>query len=234
MKTIGLLGGMSWESSAQYYNIINREVRAQLGGQHSAKSLLYSVDFHEIQELQHRDKWQELTDLLIGAAREVEAGGADLLLLCTNTMHKIAPEIQNAIGIPLIHIVDSTAKEIKRRNLGTVGLLGTRFTMEGEFYRERLRNIHQINSVIPEENERKTVHKIIYNELTRDQILEESRTAMVEIIGSLVENDAEGIILGCTELPLLIRPGDSPVPILDTTLIHAREAVAIAVEELFE
>jgi len=234
MKVIGLLGGMGWESSAEYYRIINREVRAQLGGQHSAECILYSLDFHEIKAMQHQNRWEDLTQILKEAAQNLQSAGADLLLLCTNTMHLVAPQVQQAIDIPLIHIVDTTARDIKRRNMKQVGLLGTRFTMEEEFYRSRLSEIHHISAIVPDKGQREIVHRIIYDELTNEEIREESRTQVVDIIESLVNEGGEGVILGCTELPMLIRSEDVSVPVLNTTLLHAQEAVAISIEELFE
>jgi aspartate racemase len=225
MKTIGLIGGMSWESSAEYYRIINETVKEKLGGLHSAKLILYSVDFEEIEKLQHAGQWKEATEFMVDAAKRVEGGGADFVLICTNTMHKMADEVQSHIDIPLLHIADATAETIEVHNLKTVGLLGTKFTMEEDFYKGRLKNKFGLNVLIPEADERTTVHTIIYNELCLGEIRESSQETMKEIIGHLVLRGAEGIILGCTEIPLLVKQKDSPVPIFDTTQIHAEAAV---------
>jgi aspartate racemase len=225
MKIIGLIGGMSWESSAEYYRIINETTKEKLGGLHSAKLILYSVDFEEIEKLQHAGQWKEATKFMIDAAKRVERGGADFVLICTNTMHKMADEVQSHIDIPLLHIADATAKKIEAHSLKTVGLLGTKFTMEEDFYKGRLKNKFGLNVLIPEADERMTVHNIIYNELCLGEIRESSRENMKEII---VLRGAEGIILGCTEIPLLVKQKDSPVPIFDTTQIHAEAAVELA------
>ncbi len=225
MKTIGLIGGMSWESSAEYYKIINETVKAKLGGLHSAHLLLYSVDFEEIETLQHAGDWQKATEFMIEAAKRVEKGGADFVLICTNTMHKMADEVQSSIGIPLLHIADAAASKITAQGLEKVGLLGTKFTMEEDFYKGRLKERYFIDVIIPEAEDRKTVHNIIYKELCLGEIRESSREKMKTIIETLVSKGAEGIILGCTEIPLLIEQKDSPVPIFDTTRIHAEAAV---------
>jgi aspartate racemase len=223
-----LIGGMSWESSAEYYRIINETTKEKLGGLHSAKLILYSVDFEEIEKLQHAGQWKEATKFMIDAAKRVERGGADFVLICTNTMHKMADEVQSHIDIPLLHIADATAKKIEAHSLKTVGLLGTKFTMEEDFYKGRLKNKFGLNVLIPEADERMTVHNIIYNELCLGEIRESSRENMKEIIDHLVLRGAEGIILGCTEIPLLVKQKDSPVPIFDTTQIHAEAAVELA------
>ncbi|UCF06173.1 MAG: aspartate/glutamate racemase family protein [bacterium] len=228
MKVIGLLGGMSWESTLTYYRIINEGVRARLGGSHSAECVIYSVDFEPVEQLQHEGRWDELTEVLIRCAQRIEAGGAQLLLICTNTMHRMADEVEAAITIPLIHIVDATAEEIVRAGIGTVGLLGTRFTMEEDFYRERLRLGFGINVVIPGEEDRETVHGVIYEELVRGRIEERSRLEFTRVIESLADRGAGGIVLGCTEIPLLVGPDDTDVPLFDTTRIHATAAVAAA------
>jgi aspartate racemase len=225
MKTIGLLGGMSWESSIEYYRIINETVKERLGGLHSAKSLMYSVDFAEIEKLQHAGDWEALTQAMIDAAKKVEKGGADLLVICTNTMHKMAPEVSAAIDIPLLHIADATASVIKAQHLLTVGLLGTRFTMEGEFYRGKLEKDHGLKVLIPDNKGRESVHRIIYDELVKGVIREESRKAYLDVIADLETRGAEGVILGCTEIPLLVKQEDVSIPIFDTTTIHAQAAV---------
>ena len=228
MKTIGLIGGMSPESTVPYYRTINDEVRRRLGGLHSAKILLCSVDFQEIESLQQSGKWDEAGALLSGTARALESAGADFLVLCTNTMHKVAPAIEEAVRIPLLHIADPTAAAIRRAGLSRIGLLGTRFTMEEEFYRERLRGRHGLEVLIPEETERETVHRVIFDELCHGVTDDASRSKYRKVIEGLVARGAEGVILGCTEISLLIGPGDSPVPLFDTTEIHARAAVETA------
>ncbi|KYK34465.1 MAG: aspartate racemase [Theionarchaea archaeon DG-70-1] len=230
MKTIGLIGGMSWESSAEYYKIINETVKEKLGGLHSAKLLLYSVDFEEIEKLQHTGKWRKATEFMVDAAQRVERGGADFVVICTNTMHKMADDVQSCIGIPLLHIADAVAERITAQELKRIGLLGTRFTMEEEFYKQRLKEKVGLDVVIPEEDERAIVHDIIYSELCLGEIKESSREKMKKIIEHLVSEGAEGIILGCTEIPLLIKQKDSPVPIFDTTFIHAQAAVELALK----
>ena len=230
MKTIGLVGGMSWESTLEYYRIINERTKERLGGFHSAKVVLYSVDFHEVETWQHQGKWQELTDLMIDAARRVERAGADLLVICTNTMHKMADDVQGSIRIPLLHIVDVTAAEIKRRSIAKVGLLGTRFTMEQDFYKERLSRDHGPEVIIPDEKERKLIHGILYNELCLGEIRDASRDVFQKIIAGLVSRGARGIVLGCTEIPLLVNQKDYDIPLFDTTTIHACAAVDKALE----
>lgn len=230
MKTIGLIGGMSWESSIEYYRIINETIRAKLGGLHSAKSIMYSVDFSEIEALQRQAKWDEATELMIAAAKNVENGGADFVIICTNTMHKMADEVQKHIQIPLLHIADATAKKIKARGLRKIGLLGTRFAMEEDFYKGRLTGKHGLEVVIPTEEEREIVHRVIYDELCVGEIKQSSKEQYVSIMDHLVRNGAEGIILGCTEISLLVRDEDSQVPLFDTTNIHAVAAVEYALE----
>lgn len=225
MKTIGLIGGMSWESSQEYYRIINREVRARLGGTHSAKSLMWSMDFAEIEQLQHQGKWDELTKLMIEAAHNLEKGGADFILICTNTMHKMAADIERATSIPLVHIADPTAEKIKATGLSKVGLLGTAFTMEQDFYKGRLAAKYGLEVLTPDEADRKTVHDIIYQELVVGDVRDVSREKYRAVIQRLVERGAEAIILGCTEIMLLIGQQDSPVPVFDTTQLHAEAAV---------
>jgi aspartate racemase len=228
MKTIGLIGGMSWESSAEYYRIINETMKEKLGGLHSAKCIMYSVDFEEIEKLQHAGKWKEATEVMIDAAKRVEKGGADFIVICTNTMHKMADEVQSNINIPLLHIADATAEKIRSKGLKKVGLLGTKFTMEEDFYKGRLSNTFGLDVIIPEEDERKIVHDIIYKELCLGKIKKSSKKRFKKIIENLVSRGAEGIILGCTEIPLLIKQEDCSVPLFDTTEIHARSAVELS------
>ncbi len=228
MKTIGLIGGMSWESSLEYYRIINEGVKKRLGGLHSAKCLMYSFDFEEIEALQQEGRWDEATAMMIGAASTLASAGADFLVICTNTMHRMAEDVQLAVDIPLLHIADATAAAIQSQGIGKVGLLGTRFTMEEAFYKDRLVDLFGIEVMIPQISQRQLVHDVIYDELCLGNLREESRSSYRSIIGDLVKNGAEGIILGCTEIGLLIKPGDSPAPIFDTTLIHAQAAVDLA------
>lgn len=228
MKTIGLIGGMSWESSIEYYRIINETVRERLGGLHSAKSVMYSVDFAEIEQLQREGRWDEATRLMIEAARQVERGGAEFLVVCTNTMHKMAKDIRGAIHIPLLHIADATAEKIQAQGLKRIGLLGTRFTMEEDFYKGQLASKFHLTVLVPEPHERETVHRVIYDELVCGQIKALSKAAYLEIIDRLIEHGAQGIILGCTEIGLLISQADSRVPLFDTTRIHAVAAVEYA------
>jgi aspartate racemase len=230
MKTIGLIGGMSWESSIEYYRIINEAVREKLGGVHSARSVMVSVDFHDVETLQHQGRWAEATDILIATARQVEAGGADLVLICTNTMHKMADAVQEQIGIPLLHIADATAEKIRAHGLERVGLLGTRFTMEEDFYRGRLVEQHGLEVLIPDEEQRAAVHRVIYDELIVGKINPTSRRAYVDIIETLIQKGAQGIILGCTEIGLLVKQEDVDVPVFDTTRIHATAAVEYALD----
>ena len=228
MKVIGMLGGMSWESTAEYYRLANELVKQRLGGLHSAQILLYSVDFEEIEQLQHAGQWSDAGRLMIDAARRLEKGGADFLLLCTNTMHKVADEVAEAIGIPLLHIAEATADAIRAAGIACVGLLGTRFTMEQDFYKGRLSEQHGLDVIVPSERDRKTVHDIIYEELCVGKVREESRQEVVRIIDDLVSRGAQGIILGCTELPLLIKSSDVSVKLFDTTAIHVAKAVELA------
>lgn len=228
MKTIGLLGGMSWESSKEYYRIINQAVQARLGGASSARMLLYSVNFAELEDLRLQGRWQEVTALLVAAAQSIEAGGADFLLLCTNTMHKMAEEIQAGIRIPFLHIADATAAAVRSRRLSSVGLLGTRITMEEDFYKGRLNSKHGLQVLIPDEADREIVHRVIYGELVRGRIEPASRQEFIRIVSGLAGRGAEGIILGCTEIGLLIKQGDTALPLFDTTEIHALAAVDYA------
>ncbi len=230
MKTLGLIGGMSWESTVPYYRIINRTVNEHLGGLHSAEILLYSVDFQRIVDLPMAGRWTEAAEILTSVAQRLESAGADLLVLCTNTMHKVADEIESGISIPFLHIADATGEAIRYRGQSIVGLLGTRFTMEETFYRHRLEERFGLHVVVPEESDRNLVHRVIYDELCQGKILEESRKEYRKILHRLAASGAEGIILGCTEISLLVRPEDSPVPLFDTTEIHARRAAELALE----
>ena len=225
MKTIGMIGGMSWESSIEYYRIINELVKARLGDLHSADCLMYSVDFAEIEVLQQAGDWDQLTQDMISAAQRLERGGAACVVICTNTMHKMAEEVQSAIPIPLLHIADAAGAAIQAEGLTTVGLLGTRFTMEGDFYRGRLAEKFGLRVLIPEEADRATVHRVIYNELVKGEIREESRQAFLSVIERLQGQGAQGIVLGCTEIPLLVRQSDVAIPIFNTTQLHAEAAV---------
>lgn len=228
MKTIGLLGGMSWESTAFYYRIINETVKEKLGGLHSAKLVLYSVDFEEVARLQRAGAWDEAGQFLARAAQSLRAAGADFLVVCTNTMHVVADAIEAAAGIPLFHIVDPAADEIWRSGLKKIGLLGTRFTMAQDFYKSRLRNRHDLDVLVPEEAGQEIVHKVIFEELCQGIVREESRQAYYEVIQRLVDRGAQGILLGCTEISMLVRSSDIPVPVFDTTMLHARKAAELA------
>ncbi|UAW97807.1 aspartate/glutamate racemase family protein [Halopseudomonas nanhaiensis] len=227
MKTIGLIGGMSWESTQTYYQLINQMVRERLGGLHSAKLVLYSVDFAEIEALQHRGDWDATARILGQAATSLQAAGADFLVLCTNTMHKVAEQIERAAGVPLLHIADATAQALKNDGVSQVGLLGTRFTMEQAFYRERL-ELQGLEVLVPDEAERETVHSIIYQELCQGIIDAGSKAAYLDVVSSLSARGAQAVILGCTEIGLLIGDEDTTVKLYDTTAIHARRAVELA------
>jgi aspartate racemase len=231
LKTIGLLGGMSWESTVPYYRIINRVVGERLGGLHSAKILLYSVDFHEIERLQHTGRWEESGALLATVARSLQGAGADFLVLCTNTMHRVAPQIEAAVTIPLLHIADATAERIRSDGLRTVGLLGTRFTMEQDFYRGRLEDRHGLRVIVPPEEARESVHRVIYEELCHGRVLEASRLQYCRVVADLVDRGCEAVILGCTEIGLLLRESDAAVPLFDTAAIHAERAALYALAE---
>jgi len=231
MKTTGLLGGMSWESTVPYYQVLNREVGKRLGGVHSARIVLVSVDFQEIETHQHLGGWKELGRILARDARIVESAGADFLVLCTNTMHRVAPAIEEVVGIPLLHIADATAARVKEQGVRRVGLLGTRFTMEGSFYGGRLQDQHGLEVLIPAPEDREVVHRVIYEELVLGRILPESRRHYQRIVRSLESGGAEGVILGCTEIGLLLQPGDADVPLFDTALIHAEAAADFALAE---
>lgn len=224
MKTIGLIGGMSWESTIPYYRHINETVKERLGGLHSARLILYSVDFHDVERLQHAGDWQAAGVMLAEAARALEAAGAAFLVLCTNTMHKVASTIEAAVSIPLLHIADPTAAAIKQAGHSTVGLLGTRFTMEQAFYRHRLSEDHGLRVIVPGPEDCETIHRVIYEELCLGLIRQDSRREFQRIIDSLASRGADAIILGCTEISLLVSQADSPVALFDTTLIHARAA----------
>jgi aspartate racemase len=229
MKTIGLLGGMSWESTVPYYQHLNREVARKLGGFHSARILLLSVDFQEIEILQHRGEWAVLGEILARDALTLEEAGAEFLVLCTNTMHLVAPAIEARVSIPLLHIADATAERVKASGLKRVGLLGTRFTMEETFYKGRLEHDHGLSVEIPPAEDRELIHRVIYEELVHGEIREESREEFVRITGDLARSGAQGVILGCTEIGLLLKKDDVPVNLFDTTLIHAEAAADLAV-----
>lgn len=231
MKTIGLLGGMSWESTQTYYRLINEGVRDRLGRLHSAQLVLYSVDFEPIEQLQSADRWDDAASILVEAASSIEAAGADFLVLCTNTMHKVAPSIEGAISIPLLHIADATADAIKAAGLTTVGLLGTRFTMAEEFYRGRLTEQHGIEVLVPDEPERETIDRVIFEELCVGKVLGGSRERYRDIMHALAASGAQAIVLGCTEISMLVTAEDAPVPLFDTTRIHAERAVYAALED---
>jgi aspartate racemase len=231
MKTIGLIGGMSWESTHTYYRLINEKVRTRLGGLHSARLILYSVDFHDIERQQRNNDWESAGITLANAACALEAAGARFLVLCTNTMHKVSAIIEEATTIPLLHVTDATASAIHDAGLSRVGLLGTRFTMEQDFYRNRISYQRGVEVIIPGQDDRDSVHRIIYDELCKGEIRESSRATFQRIIGDLVAQGAQGIILGCTEIDLLIKPGDVTVPLFDTTEIHADAAVARALAD---
>ena len=225
MKTIGLIGGVSWESSSEYYRIINESTHSRLGGLHSAKSVMVSVDFAEVELLQREARWDEATQMMVDAARQVERGGADLLLICSNTMHKMADEVQAAVHIPLLHIVDATAETIKKQNIRKVGLLGTRFTMEEDFYKMRLIQKHGLDVLLPDKKSRDLVDRVIFTELVVGIISSESKASYLNIIDDLIKQGAEGVILGCTEIGMLVKSQDRQVPLFDTTWIHAQAAV---------
>lgn len=229
MKVIGLIGGMSWESSALYYRMINEEVRSRLGGLHSAKCLLYSVDFEEIERYQAEGAWEKAGEVLGQTASALEKGGADFIVICTNTMHKVVDDIQSQIQIPILHIADATAAQIKESQIQTVGLLGTKYTMEQDFYKSRL-ELNGIQVIVPDRDDREAVNKIIYEELCLGKIHQESRDYYKKVIQGLIESGAEGIILGCTEIGLLVKPEDAEVPLFDTTYIHACEAVNMSLK----
>lgn len=231
MKTIGLIGGMSWESSLLYYQIINQRANEKLGGHHSAKSLMYSVDFDEIKNLQYQGKWDEATKIMIDSAQRLESGGADFIVICTNTMHKMAKEMEESVTIPLLHIADSTAKEIVKDGIKKVALLGTAFTMEQDFYKGRLTDKFGLDVRVPDEADRMIIHDIIYQELCLGIINDESRQSYLRIIDKLSRQGAEAVILGCTEITLLVSQENCKVPLYDTTRLHAESAVDFALSE---
>jgi aspartate racemase len=231
MKIIGLIGGMSWNSTLEYYRIINESFTRRLGGFHSARLVLYNLDFDEIQRTQHKGCWDDITNILVDAGNAVKRAGADFLVICTNTMHKVAGEVEEKVGLPLLHIVDVTGDAIRERGLHRIGLLGTRFVMKEPFYQERLRDRFAIELLVPREDDIDTIHKIIYNELCEGKIKASSRRVCTDIISRLVNEGAEGIVLGCTELPLLIQPSDIHAPLFDTTQLHAEAAVNLALAE---
>jgi len=228
MKTLGLIGGMTWHSTVDYYRLINEGVHQKLGGSHSAEILMLSVDFEPVERLQDGGDWTAMGRLMAGAAQTLEKAGAEGIVLCTNTMHRLTDDITAAIRVPFLHIADATAAAVKRAGLGTVGLLGTRYTMELDFYRGRLEKEHGLKVLVPDEPGRTTVHDVIYTELAHGEIRDESRRAYVAVIEELVQRGAQGVILGCTEIPLLVKEKDSPVPVFDTTALHAAAAVDFA------
>ena len=230
MKTIGLIGGMSWTSTLEYYRLLNELMAQRTGGSHFAKVILYSLDFGEVERIQHEGRWDEAAKLLTEAAEALKTAGADFLLICSNTMHIVADAVQKGTGLPLLHIADVTGDAIRRSGLKRVGLLGTKFVMESGFYRERLEGKFGLKVLVPDEEDRDVVHRVIYDELCKGVVAEESRIAYLEIVRRLMGRGAEGIILGCTEITLLLRPEDSPVPVFDTTRLHAEAAVRMALE----
>ena len=230
MKVIGLLGGMSWVSTELYYRWINEEIKKKLGRLHSARIAMVSIDFQEIEELQRSNQWERAGEVLTLAAQQIEAAGADFLLICANTMHKVAPQIERGINIPILHLADVTANQIKKKNLKTVGLLGTKFTMEQDFYKGRLLNRHGLKVIVPSEEDRQIVHRIIYDELNLGIVREESRQEYLRIMERMRSEGAEGIIEGCTEIVTLVEQKHTNIPLFDTTAIHALEAVAMAVD----
>ena len=231
MKTIGIIGGMSWESSIEYYRIINEVTRKKLGGLHSSKSVMVSVDFAPMEEMQKNLQWDEATKVMVKTATQVALGGADFIVIATNTMHKMYDKVQRAVNIPILHIADATAYRIKEKNLRSVGLLGTIFTMEMDFYKGRLTDKFELDVIVPEKKDKMIINQIIYQELVLGNIRNESRVEFMRVMEHLVEKGAEGIILGCTEIPLLVGANDISVPIFDTTNIHAETAVEIALGE---
>lgn len=231
MKTLGLIGGMSWESTVPYYRTINEHIKQQLGGLHSARLFLHSVDFYDIEQLQAKGDWQQAGQILGEAAHSLALAGAEVIVVCTNTMHKVADDIERIGGLPLLHIADATAEKIKSQGLRRIGLLGTKFTMEQEFYRGRLQEKHQIDVVTPDDADRDIVHRIIYEELCLGKICDSSREEYRRIIGKLEQQGAEGIILGCTEITLLVGAQDANVPVFDTTAIHALAAAQFALSD---
>jgi aspartate racemase len=231
MKTLGLIGGMTWHSTADYYRLINQGIQQRIGGCHSAGLLLLSVDFGPVEEMQRRGDWTGMGNLMAEWGRRLESAGAEGLVICTNTMHRLADEVSRAVGIPLIHICDATGAAIRAAGLATAGLLGTRYTMEQDFYRGRLERVHGLEILVPDEPGRTAIHDIIYSELTYGIIREESRRVYLDVIDELARRGAEGAVLGCTELPLLVKAGDGPLPVFDTTALHAAAAVEFALAD---
>ena len=231
MRTLGLIGGMTWHSTVDYYRLINEGVHKRLGGSHSAEIVMLSVDFNPVEDMQAKGDWPAMGRLMAGAARTLESAGAEGLVICANTMHRLADDITAAVKIPLLHIADAAAGAVKRAGIGTIGLLGTRYTMEMDFYRGRLAAKHGLKVLIPDEPGRTTVHDIIYQELGHGLVRQEARQAYIKVIDDLVKRGAEGVILGCTEIPLLIKEKDSPVPVFDTTALHAAAAVDFALSD---
>jgi aspartate racemase len=225
MKVIGLIGGMSWNSTLEYYRIINESIARRLGGLHSARLILYNLDFDEIERAQHEGRWDDTADILVDAGNAVKRAGADFLVICTNTMHRVADEVEEGVGLPVLHIVDVIGDVIRARGLHRIGLLGTRFVMDGRFYRERLGDRFAIKVLVPGEDDMNAIHQIIYNELCKGKVKASSRRVCADVLGKLTNNGAEGIVLGCTELQLLIQPDDAHAPIFDTTHLHAEAAV---------
>ena len=228
MKTIGMIGGTSWKSSLEYYKLLNEITNKQLGKYHSCKSIMFSVDFEEVQKYQHEGKWDKVADIMIDAAVRLERGGADFVLICANTLHKVAAEVEANINIPILHIADTTAEGIKAMSISKVGLLGTRFTMEEDFYKNRLMEHHSIETIIPEPEDVEIVHEIIFKELVFGTIKGKSREVYLKVIEKLASKGAEGIVLGCTEIPLLISSEHCKLPVFDTTCLHAEKAVKLA------
>ena len=229
MKTIGLLGGMSWQSTIEYYRLINERVSQRIGGLHSGKILMYSVDFGEIEQLQRQNDWETAGKRLAAAAQALEKAGADLMLICANTMHKVSDAVQQSIGIPLVHVADVTAEAIRKAGLRHVGLLGTRYTMEQDFLKQRL-SAHGLQVSVPGENDRNDLHRIIFEQLCKGIFLESSKVRVIQIMESLAASGAEGVIWGCTEISLLLRPEEAPLQVFDTTALHAGKAVELALE----
>jgi len=229
LKTIGLLGGMSWQSTVGYYRVINEGVKNSLGGLHSAKVAMYSVDFDPIEQLQREGDWDAMAEILVRAAQSVQSAGADFLLICTNTMHKVAPQIEESINIPLLHIADATAEVLVHEGVKTVGLLGTSFTMEQDFYKGRLKSKYGLNVLVPNEEDRQIIHRIIFRELCLGKIETDSKDEYLRIIDMLADQGAEAVILGCTEIGMLVNQSDTKVKLIDTTVIHARKAVEYAI-----
>lgn len=233
MRVVGLIGGMSWESSSEYYRVINEVTRDRLGPLYSAQSLMYTVNFHDVEQMQHAERWDDAAAVLVDAAERLERGGADCVVICTNTMHKLADQVQAAVEIPLIHIADATAKKVQAEGIKKVGLLGTAFTMEQSFYKGRLTERFGLEVIVPNTSKRQLVHRIIYDELCQGKVLADSKAQFAETINELVENGAEGIILGCTEIMLLVGQNDASVPVFDTTTLHAEAAVDFVLEGVY-